>query len=216
MAIKDLIASFRFPVPHAIREAASGLRYRDLMTVGLLVKNLAIQNNTPIKTINDLIPDNWIYIQDPTVRLARMQIFNNWSPYLVRDPETVWLGLEYFCTEGDRFWNTSDGQFIEGAIDELARIGIIHRQDVLDSTLIRTPKAYPAYWGSYEHFGVLRQYLDGFENLFLIGRNGMHRYNNQDHSMLTAMAAVDVITNGLSSKEHIWNVTVEGEYHEEH
>ena len=146
--------------------------------------------------------------------MGRMQIFNNWSPYMVADPEKVWIGLEYFCNETDELWRKSDEEMIALATEEMDRIGIVNREDVLDATVIRVPKTYPAYFGTYSRFDVLRKYLDGFENLFLIGRNGMHRYNNQDHSMLTAMTAVDNIVAGRTSKANIWAVNTEAEYHE--
>jgi protoporphyrinogen oxidase len=133
----------------------------------------------------------------------------------VRDPDTVWIGLEYFCTEGDFLWSMTDGDFARFAIEELARIDVIDPADVLDSTVLRMPKAYPAYFGSYDRFDVVREYTDTFANLFLIGRNGMHRYNNADHSMLTAMAAVENIVAGRTDKANIWQVNAEEEYHEE-
>ncbi len=124
------------------------------------------------------------------MKIGRLQIFNNWSPSLVADPDTIWLGLEYFCREGDELWSMRDGQFIDFAASELAKIDLIRREDVLDGTVVRVPKAYPAYFGEYRRFNTVRAYLDEFRNLYSIGRNGMHRYNNQDHSMLSAKSAV--------------------------
>jgi protoporphyrinogen oxidase len=215
MPVRELIEALGETAPEPVREVAAGLKYRDFMTVGLLLKKLKIRNETLLKTVNGLVPDNWIYIQEREVRLGRVQIFNNWSPYLVRDPDTVWIGLEYFCSEGDDLWSMPDRDFAEFAIAELASIGIIERSDVLDSTVLRMPKAYPAYFGSYERFEVIREYADRFENLFLMGRNGMHRYNNADHSMLTAMTAVENVISGRADKANIWNVNAEQEYHEE-
>lgn len=146
---------------------------------------------------------------------GRLQIFNNWSNYMVADPERVWLGVEYFCYETDDLWKKSDEEMAALAKEELDHIGIIDRNDVLDSTVIRMPKTYPAYFGTYDRFEEVRKYLDGFENLFLVGRNGMHKYNNQDHSMLTAMVAVDNIVAGVKDKSSIWRVNTEMEYHEE-
>ncbi|HNY64427.1 MAG TPA: NAD(P)/FAD-dependent oxidoreductase [Deltaproteobacteria bacterium] len=214
MPVKDLVSGMRPGPPLKVREVAEGLMYRDFITVGLLLKRLKIRNQTGVKTLGGIVPDNWIYIQERDVRLGRLQIFNNWSPYLVRDPDTVWIGLEYFCNEGDELWSRSDGEFTSFAIDELSSIGIIDREDVLDSVLIRMPKTYPAYFGTYRDFGIVREYLDRYDNLFLIGRNGMHKYNNADHSMLTAMTAVDNIVTGNPSKENIWQVNTEEEYHE--
>jgi protoporphyrinogen oxidase len=160
-------------------------------------------------------PDNWIYVQEADVKLGRLQIFNNWSPALVADPSTIWLGLEYFCAQGDELWSMQDGAFLDFASRELAKIGLIDLGDVLDGTVVRVPKAYPAYFGAYSGIGQVRGYLDTFANLFPVGRNGMHRYNNQDHSMLAAKAAVDCIAAGNSDKSSLWSVNVEDEYHEE-
>ena len=166
-------------------------------------------------TVDDLVPDNWIYIQERDVKIGRLQIFNNWSPYLLKDESKVWIGLEYFCNEGDEMWNMSDGDFKKFAIDELEKIEIIDSEDVIDSVVIRVQKTYPAYFGTYNCFDKIKNFTDSFENLFLIGRNGMHRYNNMDHSMLTAIKAVENIKNGVKSKENIWNINAEEEYHEE-
>lgn len=216
MPIKDLVAGLQGDVPDTLRATAEKLEYRDFMTVGLLLNKLTITNQTARKTLHNLVPDNWIYIQEPGVKVGRLQIFNNWSPYMVQDIDTVWVGMEYFVNEGDTLWTMPDADFSAFAIKELASIGIIHESDVLDSTVIRIAKAYPAYTGEgYEHFSDIREYLDAIDNLFPIGRNGMHRYNNQDHSMLTAMQAVDNIILGKTSKENIWDVNAEQEYHEE-
>jgi len=161
------------------------------------------------------IRDNWIYVQEPDVRLGRLQVFNNWSPYLVADPGTVWLGLEYFCRAGDGLWARDDAAFLDLAAGELAQIGLIDRADVLDGTVVRVPKAYPAYFGEYRHIGRVKEWLDRFTNLYAIGRNGMHRYNNQDHSMLAARAAVYCIVRGSTDKSAIWAVNTEEDYHEE-
>ena len=215
MPVKDLIRAMGSKVPAAVRTISDGLQYRDFITVGLLLDKLKIKNETRIPTLNGLVPDNWIYIQEREVKVGRLQIFNNWSPYLVADMGKVWIGLEYFCNEGDELWEMKDGEFIQFAIKELDSIGIIDKNDVLDSTLIRMPKTYPAYFGTYSQFSVIREFTDTLENLFLIGRNGMHKYNNQDHSMLTAMAAVSNIISGERSKDNIWSINTEGEYQEE-
>ncbi|MBJ6723094.1 NAD(P)/FAD-dependent oxidoreductase [Geomesophilobacter sediminis] len=214
MPVRELITAMGDCNEEEVKKVAAGLVYRDFITVGLLLKKLAIKNETKLKTVNDLVPDNWIYIQERDVKLGRLQVFNNWSPYLVQDPDTVWIGLEYFCNEGDELWTMSDEDFSRFAIDELASIDIIDHRDVLDWTVLRMPKAYPAYFGSYDDFDVVRGYVDRFENLFLIGRNGMHRYNNADHSMLTAMTAVDNIIAGKTDKGNIWAVNAEEDYHE--
>jgi protoporphyrinogen oxidase len=204
MPVKDLIAMLK-PDDSHIAQIAADLPYRSFMTVGLLLRSMR-DGRTP--------SDNWIYIQEPDVRIGRLQIFNNWSPALVADPKTVWLGLEYFCDQGDELWTMEDQQFVDFAIGELEKIGLIERKDVIGGTLVRVPNAYPAYFGAYSQFGELRAYLDRFSNLYPIGRNGMHRYNNQDHSMLTAAAAVDSIAGG-APKHDIWNINTEESYHEE-
>ena len=193
---------------------ARGLPYRDFITVGLLVDKLLLKNQTKIKTLGDIVPDCWIYIQEPSVKLGRLQIFNNWSPYMVADPKnSVWLGLEYFCNEGDELWRMGEDDFIKFAIDELASIGIIDAADVRDSVQVKVPKAYPAYFDTYENISELRDALDDIKNLYCIGRNGQHRYNNMDHSMLTAIAAVCAIA-GKFSKSDIWKINAEKTYHE--
>lgn len=215
MPVKDLMESFSPAVPDDVLSIAQGLPYRDFITVGVLVKKLAIANKTDRKTLGNIVPDCWIYIQEPDVRLGRLQIFNNWSPYMVEDPEhTVWLGLEYFCTEGDDLWEQDEASFKAFAISELEKIGIIEEKDVLDSVEIRVKKAYPAYFGTYERFDELRAWLDQVPNLYCIGRNGQHRYNNMDHSMLTAMEAVDVFRSGDRDRSRIWDVNTEKSYHE--
>lgn len=210
MPIQHLVRALTCAVPPEVRAVAEGLRYRDFITVGLLVDELKVRDEQS----GGLIRDNWIYIQEPDVRLGRVQVFNNWSPWMVGDPEKVWLGLEYFCTEGDDLWSLDDAAMIALARAELEKIGFIDAGAVRDAVVIRVPKTYPAYWGAYERFDELRQWLDAIPNLFLIGRNGMHRYNNQDHSMLTAMVAVDNLAAGITDKSNIWSVNTEQDYHE--
>ncbi len=206
MPVKELIQNMEGMVPKAVSEVAEGLVYRDFITVSLLLKKLKIKNDTKIKTINEIIPDNWIYIQERNVSVGRIQLFNNWSPYMVKDKGKLLIGVEYFCSEGDKIWNKTDLDLTEFAKDEISSIGIIDREDVIDSTVIRMPKAYPAYFGSYEDFGVIKDFTNSIENLFMVGRNGMHRYNNTDHSMLTAIVAVENIINGVTQKDNIWSV----------
>ena len=215
MPVKELIAGFRPAPPEPVQAVASGLQYRDFLTVGVLAKKLLLPNNTGQKTLNNMVPDNWIYIQEPDVRVGRLQLFNNWSPYMVADLNTAWVGMEYFCTEGDALWRQPDTDICPFAVSELAQIGVVDPADVRDTTLIRVKKAYPAYFGSYSDFPVIREFTDRFENLFLIGRNGMHRYNNMDHSMLAAMAAVESIIQGRTDKSPLWAVNAEDAYHEE-
>lgn len=215
MPVKDLVEAVRgVDIPDDVQRVARELPYRDFITVGLLLRSLKIKNTTDTPTRGDLVPDNWIYIQEPDVKVGRLQVFNNWSPYMVADPDTVWVGLEYFTNEGDELWQLPDDEMAELGIRELEQIGVIDPDDVLDHTVIRVKKTYPAYFGSYSEFDSVRKYLDVVDNLFLVGRNGQHRYNNQDHSMLTAIEAVKNITNGRLDKSNIWDVNVEQEYHE--
>lgn len=210
MPVQELIRKVNISVPANVKEVSEGLQYRDFITVGLLVTGLKLKDSG-----EKLITDNWIYIQEPDVQLGRLQIFNNWSPYMVADPKNVWLGLEYFCNETDDLWKKSDADMIKLGSEELAKIGIIESHTILDATVIRMPKTYPGYFGTYTRFDEIRTWVDQFENLFLIGRNGMHKYNNQDHSMLTAMVSVDNIIEGVVSKDNLWAVNTETEYHEE-
>lgn len=215
MPLRDLIRGLNPPAPRVAREVAEGLCYRDFITVGLLVHKLNSRPESIADHRGNLLPDNWIYIQEPEVKLCRLQIFNNWSPALVKDADTIWLGLEYLCQENDDLWMLTDDQMVRFASAELAQIGLIKVDEVLDGHVERVPKAYPAYFGSYDRFDELRRFTDGIPNLFLIGRNGMHRYNNQDHSMLTAKLAVDAILSGSTDKNAIWAVNIDDEYHEE-
>ena len=216
MPVKQLVASMDDAVVSSdVRRVAAGLRYRDFITVGLLLKKMKVENQTASPTVNDIIPDNWIYIQERDVKVGRLQIFNNWSPYMVDDHDTGWIGMEYFCNEGDELWELSDDELKALGVEELSKIDLIEKDHVLDSTVIRMQKAYPAYFGTYDEFDKIRECLDRISNLFLIGRNGMHRYNNADHSMLTAKVAVDQWQCGDAAKEPIWSVNAEAEYHEE-
>lgn len=214
MPVRELIQALGNSVPTEVKQVADGLRYRDFVTVGLLLRNMKLKNDTRTETINGIIPDCWVYIQDKDVMVGRIQIFNNWSPYMVRDKDTVWIGLEYFCNEEDRLWTMPDKEMVELAIRELVKMDIIDKDAVIDSTVIKMPKTYPAYFGTYDRFETIRRFTDQIDNLFLVGRNGMHRYNNADHSMLTAMVAVDAIVNGIKTKDRIWAVNTEEEYHE--
>jgi len=215
MPLKDLIAGMN-DVPDNERRIANGLPYRDYMTVGVLVPKLLIQNKTKIPTIGNIVPDNWVYVHDRSVKMGRFQIYNNWSPYMVKDIEShVWIGLEYFCNEGDELWSLPDEEFAALGIREMRAIGLIAEDtEVIDSHVERVKKAYPAYFDTYEEMETLRTYLDTIPNLFCIGRNGQHRYNNIDHSMCTSFEAVKNLFSGTSDKSNIWNVNTEQEYHE--
>lgn len=216
MPIKDLVKAIAdVEVPEEVQRIARELPYRDFITVGICVKKMKIRNETKIRTYKNRVPDTWIYIQERDVKIGRLQIFNNWSPYLVNDYEnTMWIGLEYFCTEGDQMWTMDKDAFIKMAIDELVKIDVIEKEDILDACQVKIKKAYPAYYGSYYELDKVKEYLDGIENLYCLGRNGQHRYNNMDHSMLTAMECVRNIKAGKTTKGNIWAVNTEKEYHE--
>ena len=216
MPVKDLVSGMN-DVPQEMTAIAQGLPYRDYMTVGVLIPHLALKNETKIKTIGNIVPDNWVYVHDKKVQMGRFQIYNNWSPYMVKDIEpTVWVGLEYFCNEGDKMWSMTDADFAEMAIHEMVAMGLIgSAEEVLDSHVERVKKAYPAYFDTYDQMDELREYLNTIPNLFCVGRNGQHRYNNIDHSMCTSFETVKNILSGAESKDNIWNVNTEKEYHEE-
>jgi protoporphyrinogen oxidase len=202
MPVTQFVRRLDPPPPPEVLEAARRLRYRDLLTVCLIV-------NRP-----HLFPDNWIYVHDEGVKVARIQNFKNWSPEMVPDPSRTSLGLEYFCDEGDAFWTLPDAVLVQRGREELEKIGLAQAADVEDGCVFRVPNAYPVYDSVYAgHLGVLRGFMDGLENCRTVGRNGLHRYNNQDHSMLTAMSAVG---NMLFDESHdLWSVNTDAEYHEE-
>lgn len=205
MPVNELINSFNYNIPKDVKKVSEGLLYRDFITVGLL-----------LDTINYNLEDNWIYIQENYVKVGRLQIFNNWSPFMVKDNTKIWVGLEYFCAVTDVLWNKTNDSLVALAIDEMIQLGFINDKNVVsDTKVIKVPKAYPAYFGTYSEFDTVKKFTNSFENLFLIGRNGMHKYNNQDHSMLTAMRTVQNIKNNILDKENIWAINTEEEYHEE-
>jgi protoporphyrinogen oxidase len=210
MPVRELINALETDIPHDVREVSNGLQYRDFIAVGLLVDQLKVReaDGSPIK-------DNWIYIQEPDVLVGRLQIFNNWSPYMVADPSKIWIGLEYFCYDTDALWKMPDEELKKFAVREVEKIAILNSADVVDAHVVRMSKTYPAYFGTYDRFDLIRRFVDRFQNLYLVGRNGMHKYNNQDHSMLTAMTAVDNILSGVTDKETLWSINTEMEYHEE-
>jgi protoporphyrinogen oxidase len=202
MPVREFLIKLDPPPPPAVAEAAGQLRHRDLIVVCLIVKK------------PDLFPDNWIYIHDPTVKVGRIQNYKNWSPDMVADPTKTSLGLEYFCTRGDPLWNAADSDLIERGKREVARIGLAEVADIEDGCVLRVPDAYPVYDADYRsHLAVVRQFVDGLENFHTIGRNGLHRYNNQDHAMLTGMLAARNIV--LGEHHDLWSVNTEPDYHEE-
>ena len=216
MPVKDLILGMN-DVPDNERRIAKGLPYRDYMTLGVLVSKLNLKNKTKIKTVSNIVPDCWVYVQDRRVKMGRFQIYNNWSPYLVKDlKNTVWIGLEYFVTEGDKVWNMTEKEFSDFGVSEMIKMGLItDKKEVLDTHMERVKKAYPAYFDTYNEMDTLIAYINKIDNLYCVGRNGQHRYNNIDHSMVTSFETVKNILNGNKDKSNIWNVNTEQEYHEE-
>ena len=215
MPVKDLVGGMN-DVPAEPARIAKGLPYRDYMTLGVLVPKINLVNKTNIKTINNIVPDCWVYVQDRNVKLGRFQIYNNWSPYMIKDLEhTVWIGLEYFVNEGDEYWNMTEEEFARIGVSEMIKLGLIDSADVvLDVHMEKVKKAYPAYFDTYDEMDKLVEYLSGIENLYCVGRNGQHRYNNIDHSMVTSFEAVKNIISGIRDKKNIWSVNTEQEYHE--
>lgn len=216
MPLKDLVGGMDH-VPAEIARIAAGLPYRDYMTLGVLVKRLKLKNRTELKTVGNIVPDCWVYVQDRTVKMGRFQVYNNWSPYMVEDLEhTVWIGLEYFVNEGDAMWNMKEADFAAFGVSEMVELGLIESMDdVLETHLERVKKAYPAYFDTYAEMDALRCWLNDIPNLFCVGRNGQHRYNNIDHSMMTSFEAAKSIVGGKTDKSNVWNVNTEKEYHEE-
>ena len=216
MPVKDLVAGMDH-VPEKEAAIAAGLPYRDYMTLGVLVPKLNLKNKTKIKTVGDIVPDNWVYVHDRTVKLGRFQIYNNWSPYMVENLEhTVWVGLEYFVYENDEYWNMTEDEFAKFGIGEMVKMGLIDKaEDVIDYHMEKVKKAYPAYFDTYKDMDQLIAWLNTIDNLYCVGRNGQHRYNNIDHSMVTSFEAVKNILSGAKDKSNIWSVNTEKEYHEE-
>ena len=217
MPMNDLVASFsNINVPEEIKNIAAGLPFRDFITVGVLVDKINLENKTDIPTLGNIVPDCWIYVQEPDIKMLRIQIFNNWSPYLLKDPKnSIWMGLEYTCTEGDKYWNMPEKEFADFAINELVKMNIINKKQIKDYHVEKVKKAYPAYFDTYKDIEKVIKYLNDIDNLYCIGRNGQHRYNNMDHSMVTAFEAAKNIKNEIKDKSNIWNVKTEKEYHEE-
>jgi protoporphyrinogen oxidase len=200
LALSDVIRALDPSPPEPVLKAARCLRYRDFLTLGLVVDRA------------ELFPDNWIYVHSPEVRLGRIQNFKNWSPDMVPDPTKTCLGLEYFVWEGNDLWSMADGQLLELGARELEQLGLISRREVIHGTVVRMRKAYPVYDSQYQPaLATIRAFLAQLSNLQQVGRNGQHRYNNQDHSMLTAMLAVE---NVMGERHDVWDVNVDSEYHE--
>jgi len=215
MPVKDLVAGMN-DVPADPARIAKGLPYRDYMTLGVLVPKIKLENKTNLKTVSNIVPDCWVYVQDRKVKLGRFQIYNNWSPYMIKDLEnTVWIGLEYFVNEGDEFWNMTEEEFSKIGVEEMIKLGLIDSADeVIDTHMEKVKKAYPAYFDTYDEIDTLVDYLKSIDNLYCVGRNGQHRYNNIDHSMCTSFETVKNILSGTKNKDNIWSVNTEKEYHE--
>jgi protoporphyrinogen oxidase len=205
MPIQETVRAMEPPPPAAVREIAAGLIYRDFLIAGLLCKSPRLAK----------LKDNWIYLQDPDIQAGRMQLFHNWSPGMCADPSTQWVGLEYFCNDTDPIWLKTDAGILDLAQRELAAMELIQEGEVLDGAVVRMSKAYPAYFGTYDRLPEVIDWVNQLDNVFLIGRNGMHKYNNQDHSMLAAMTAVDNIIQGVKSRDNLWTLNTETDYHEE-
>jgi len=214
MPLKEIITGMGEGVDKAILEIANGLQYRDFITVGVLLSSLCPRDYDNAGNLSSRLPDHWIYIQEAGVKVGRIQVFNNWSPYMVADPDTTWLGLEYFTNAGDEIDKLSDEEIKALAVQELVKLNFAESEAVLDQIVIRMPKAYPAYFGSYPQIDILKEFCNSVVNLYPVGRNGMHRYNNQDHSMLSAMLAVEIIMREGVGKERIWDVNADQQYHE--
>lgn len=215
MPVKELIEAFGDSVPEDAKEVGRNLPYRDFLIVGLLLKRLKLADQSGGGSERRMLTDNWLYIQEPGVKMVRIDLFNNFGGYMVKDKDTIWIGAEYTLNEHDELWKKSDDEMARFAIEELVKIDLVDEEDVMDFTVARMPKAYPAYFGSYERFDLVRDFVDGFDNLFLVGRNGTHKYNNMDHSILTAMLAVENISQGIRDRKNIWDVNTEKAYMEE-
>lgn len=214
MPVKNLFASFSSSPPLLIKTIAENLKYRDYINVGILLNKMPLHNNSTISTLNNIIPDQWIYVQEKDLKIGRIDFFNNFSTAMLQDKKKIWLSAEYFCTEGDNIWNLSDKDLIKLTLQELIKINFINLDDVIDAKILKQTKAYPAYFGSYSHFDQLKKYLHSYKNLFLVGRNGMHKYNNMDHSILSGLTAADLILSHQTSKDILWNINTDQKYHE--
>jgi protoporphyrinogen oxidase len=209
--VKQLINNMEhIAIPEAVSDIASDLSYRDFIMVGLLFRKPDGKAGDGIGALTD----NWIYLQDRDLVAGRLQIFNNWSPDMVQDEKNLWIGMEYFCSEKDAIWKMPREEMITLALKEIRQTGLIRNEELLDATVIKVPKAYPSYFGAYDKFSVVQSFTDGIDNLYLIGRNGMHRYNNTDHSMMTAITAVDNIIRHRKDRSNIWAVNMEQDFHE--
>jgi protoporphyrinogen oxidase len=206
MPLKDLMTMLTPFPPAEVRAVSDNLIYRDFIMTGIIAKTMCQGKVGPVYPGVRLLPDTWIYLQEPDVISGRLQIYNNWSPYMAASRDCAWIGLEFFCNEGDGLWSKSGQAIVQTAADELNAMNLVAASDIIDGVCIKTPKAYPAYWGAYAKLDTLKKYLCSFSNLLCIGRNGLHRYNNMDHSMLSAILSVKAMCGGQSSRESIWDI----------
>ncbi len=205
----DLVVMLRPSPPMEIKSITDNLEYRDFIIAGILAKTMREGSGNPFFPEIRLLPDTWLYIQEPDLTTGRIQIYNNWSPYMVGSKNRVWLGVEFFCSHNDEIWSKSDAELVELASKELDILNLVNYSDILDGVCIRTRKAYPSYCGAYNRLHAVKKYLCSFNNLFCIGRNGLHQYNNMDHSMLTAILSVKALTSGNKPPESVWEMEPE-------
>lgn len=212
MPIKDLISGMQY-VPNTVQNIASNLEYRNYILVSLIASKINLKNDTNYPTVNNIAPDSWIYMQEEDIKAGRIHIMNNFTPYVIDDfKNKVVINLEYFCSEGDEFWTKSQEDMINFGISELKKLNIIKKEDILQSKYIALEKAYPAYFGAYKDFDVIKDYLNKFDNIYCIGRNGQHKYNNMDHSILSGLNVVYAIKTG--NPTILWDVNTESDYQE--
>lgn len=214
MPIDGLIKSLNPAAPNEIRNISDKLPYRSSIIIAILYKELKIKNDTDLITEANIIPDNWIYVQDSSVKLGRISLFNNFSDFMLKDKNLPWMSLEFFCNQGDEFWKKADDELIEIGKNELKKIGLADPENFLTAKVVKVEKSYPAYFGAYAEFPKVKDYLDSFKNLLPCGRNGQHKYNNMDHSIACGFAAADIIINDKKDKTALWSVNTDNEYNE--
>ncbi len=213
MPINELIAGLN-NVPEEVKYIAENLQYRDYILASYLCKGINLPNNTKFLTINNIAPDSWIYLQEDFIKAGRIYIMNNFSPYMIKDfQNNVLVNLEYFCNEGDELWSKSEAEMLDFGLNEFKKLGVLGSDNIIESRCVKVQKAYPAYFGVYKDFDKVKNYLNTIKNLYCIGRNGQHKYNNMDHSILSGMKVADVIKNNLPI-DLLWSVNTEQEYHE--
>ena len=212
MPIKDLINGMQY-VPDNVKQIADNLEYRNYILVSLLANKINLKNDTKYPTINDIAPDSWIYMQEEDIVAGRLHIMNNFTPYVIEDYKNkVLINLEYFCSEGDELWTKSQNDMINFGISELEKLNILTKDDVINSKYISVDKAYPAYFGAYKDFDTVKDFLNKFNNIYCIGRNGQHKYNNMDHSILSGLKVAEAIK--AEDENLLWDVNTDKDYQE--